>query len=137
MSDVMQKTQTAESTASQQSTREAVRETPPLMPPANILEDAHGVTLLVEMPGVSKDSLQLHCDNQSLVVTGDIEIDMPQEMDSLYADLQTRRYRREFSLSGEQLDTESISAALDNGMLKVEIPKRSELRPRKIEVRTG
>jgi HSP20 family molecular chaperone IbpA len=133
----MQKTQTAESTASQQSTREAVRETPPLMPPANILEDAHGVTLLVEMPGVSKDSLQLHCDNQSLVVTGDIEIDMPQEMDSLYADLQTRRYRREFSLSGEQLDTESISAALDNGMLKVEIPKRSELRPRKIEVRTG
>ncbi len=137
MSEVMQKTQTAESTASQQSSREAVRETPPLMPPANILEDAHGVTLLVEMPGVSRDSLQLHCDNQSLVVTGDIEIDMPQEMDSLYADLQTRRYRREFSLSGEQLDTESISAALDNGMLKVEIPKRSELRPRKIEVRTG
>jgi HSP20 family protein len=137
MSEVMQKTQTAESTASQQSPREAVRETPPLLPRANILEDAHGVTLLVEMPGVSKDSLQLHCDNQSLVVTGDIEIDMPQEMDSLYADLQTRRYRREFSLSGEQLDTESISAALDNGMLKVEIPKRSELRPRKIEVRTG
>ena len=137
MSEVMQKTQTAESTASHQSSREAVRETPPLMPPANILEDAHGVTLLVEMPGVSKNSLQLHCDNQSLVVTGDIEIDMPQEMDSLYADLQTRRYRREFSLSGEQLDTESISAALDNGMLRVEIPKRPELRTRKIEVRTG
>ena len=49
MSEVMQKTQTAESTASHQSSREAVRETPPLMPPANILEDAHGVTLLVEM----------------------------------------------------------------------------------------
>lgn len=137
MSEVMQKTQTAESTRTQQSPREAVRETPPLVPPANILEDAHGVTLLVEMPGVSRDSLQLQCDNRSLVVAGDIEIDMPQGMDSLYADRQTRRYRREFSLSGEQLDTESISAALENGMLKVAIPKRSELRPRKIEVTTG
>jgi HSP20 family molecular chaperone IbpA len=135
MSEVMQNPQASETVAHStdaESTRPA-----PLRPLANILEHEHGVTLLVEMPGVSKERLELQCDGKSLVVAGDIEISMPQDMDSLYADLRTTRYHREFSLSGEQLDTEAVTASLDNGLLKVEIPKRVELRPRKIEVTTG
>jgi HSP20 family molecular chaperone IbpA len=136
MSEVTRKSRASEPNAQQQSTADTDRTTP-LRPPANIMEDAHGVTLLLEMPGVSKDRLQVHCDDKSLVVAGDIAIDLPQDMDSLYADLRTTQYRREFSLSGEQLDTTAIVAQLENGILKIGIPKREELRPRNIEVKAG
>jgi HSP20 family protein len=136
MSEVMQKSQIAEPTASQQAGAEGGG-AKSLLPPADIMEHAHGVTLLVEMPGVSKERLQVHCDTKHLVVSGEIGIEMPKEMASLYADLRTTQYHREFSLSGEQLDTEAVSARLDNGILTIEIPKREELRPRKIEVKAG
>lgn len=136
MSEVMQKKQTSEQTASPQSDA-AERRVTPLLPPADILEHEHGVTLLVDMPGVSKERLQVYCDDKSLVVSGDVGIDMPEDMDSLHADLRTTQYRREFSLSGEQLDTEAVVASMDNGMLRIDIPKRAELRPRKIEVMAG
>jgi HSP20 family protein len=136
MSKVMQKKQTSEQTDSPQSAA-AERRVTPMLPPADILEHEHGVTLLVDMPGVSKERLEVHCDGKSLVVSGDVGIDMPEDMDSLYADLRTTRYHREFSLSGEQLDTEAVAASMDNGMLKIDIPKRAELRPRKIEVMAG
>jgi HSP20 family molecular chaperone IbpA len=130
-------TQKNSETATSQGSATGTKETTPLLPSTNILEHEHGVTLLVEMPGVSKERLQVHCDSRTLVVSGDVEIDMPADMDSLYADLRTTRYRREFSLSGEQLDTDAVSAALENGILKIDIPKREELRPRKIVVRAG
>jgi HSP20 family molecular chaperone IbpA len=136
MSEVMQKSQSTEPSVTQHSAGEPERRKP-LQPPANILEHKHGVTLVVEMPGVSREHLQLHCDGKSLVVDGEISIEMPADMDSLYADLHTTRYRREFSLAGEQLDTDAVSASVDNGILRIEIPKREELRPRKIEVTVG
>ena len=136
MSEVIQKSQTPEQ-ESAGPTIAAANRTQPLLPPANILEHAHGFTVLVEIPGVSKERLQLQCDGKSLIVAGDVEIDMPAGMDSLYADLRTTQYRREFSLSGEQLDTDAVTASLDNGILRIEIPKREELRPRRIEVRSG
>jgi HSP20 family molecular chaperone IbpA len=135
MSEVIHNPQNSDTAVQTQETGK--RQPTPIRPLANILENEHGVTLLVEMPGVSKERLQLHCDGKTLVVAGDIQIDMPEELDSLYADLRTTQYHREFSLSGEQLDTDAVNASLDNGLLKIEIPKRVELRPRKIEVTLG
>jgi HSP20 family molecular chaperone IbpA len=55
-------------------------------------------------------------------------------MEALYADVRSTRYRRRFTLSGE-LETGQIDASLKDGVLSVRIPKRAEVRPRKIEVR--
>jgi HSP20 family protein len=60
--------------------------------------------------------------------------DMPEGMDALYADVRSTRSRRSFALSGE-LETDDIDASLKDGVLRVSIPRRAELRPRKIEVR--
>jgi HSP20 family molecular chaperone IbpA len=54
-------------------------------------------------------------------------------MSALYADLQTTKYRRTFTLSSE-LDSERIAANLKDGLLTVRIPKRAEFRTRKIRV---
>lgn len=108
-----------------------------LYPPVDIYEDSNGITLLMDMPGVSKEHMNLHVDDNNLVVEGDMEIDMPEQMVSLHADIRATHYRRVFSLGGEQLDTGKVKASLKNGLLQIDIPKRAELQPRKIEVRAG
>ena len=105
----------------------------PLVPPADVLEDSDGITLRLDMPGVSKDRLNIQADKNTLVIEGEAQITMPQGMDALYAEVQSTRYRRSFTLSGE-LDAEKTVANVTNGVLSVSIPKRAELRPRKIEV---
>ena len=107
-----------------------------LRTPVDIFEDTEGITLLADMPGVSKDSLNVQVDKDSLIVEGDARIDMPEGMEALYADVRSTRYRRSFALSGE-LETDRIDASLKDGVLRVRIPKRAEARPRKIDIRAG
>ena len=108
-----------------------------LAPPVDIFEDDHGITVQAEMPGVSKDRLNVQADRNSLLIEGDAVIDMPPQMEALYADVQATKYRRSFVLSGELVETERIEATLKDGVLTVRIPKRAEFRPRKVEVRTA
>ena len=104
-----------------------------LIPAVDIFEDAHQLTVQAEMPGVSKDTLNVQADRNSLLIEGDVAIGLPAGMSALYADLQTTKYRRTFALSGE-LETERIAASLKDGLLTVRIPKRAEFRTRKIKV---
>lgn len=107
-----------------------------LAPPVDIFEDAHGITVHAEMPGVARDRLNVQADRNSLLIEGEAAIDMPAGMAALYADVQATRYRRSFVLSGE-LETDRIEATLKDGLLTVRIPKRAEFQPRKIEVRAA
>lgn len=107
-----------------------------LRPPVDIFEDDTGITLLADMPGVSRDRLDIRVDKDTLSITGEIDISMPEGMEAIYADIRSTRYERGFALSGE-MDTEKIEAALRDGVLSLRIPKRAELQPRKIKVRVG
>ena len=99
----------------------------------DIFEDSDGITLEADMPGVSKDRLTLRIDGDTLVLEGKAQFELPEQSEVLYADVRSNIYRRNFVLSRE-LDTSHIQAQLTDGVLKVRIPKRAELRPRKIEV---
>jgi HSP20 family molecular chaperone IbpA len=105
-----------------------------LNPPVDIYEDADGITLTADMPGVSKDRLNIEVDKRTLLIEGDAHLEMPEGIQALYADIRSTRYRRSFSLSPE-LEPNNIDASLKDGVLTLRIPKRAELRPRKIEVR--
>jgi HSP20 family molecular chaperone IbpA len=107
-----------------------------LAPAVDIFENAEGITVQAEMPGVSKDRLNVQADRNNLLIEGDVVIDMPAAIEALYADVQGTKYRRSFVLSGE-LETERIEANLKDGVLTVRIPKRAEYRPRKIDVQTA
>ena len=107
-----------------------------LRPPVDIFEDPEGITLVADMPGVNKERLNLQVDKDSLTVEGEASIDMHESMEAIYADVHSTCYRRSFALSGE-LETAEIDASLKDGVLRVRIPKRAEVRPRKIEVRMG
>ena len=60
-----------------------------LRPPVDIFEDAQGIMVVAELPGVSKDGLNVHGDRNNLVIEGDVSIDMPADMEAVYADVQS------------------------------------------------
>lgn len=124
-------TPATQDTGAQQDTREAQAF---LRPPADIFEDADGITLHLDMPGVARDRVKIDADRQTLSIEGTVAIPTPAAMEALYAEVHSTQYRRSFTLSGE-LDTERIDASLADGVLTVRIPRRAELRPRKIEVK--
>lgn len=109
---------------------------PTLRPPVDIYENNDGITLFADMPGVSRERLNIQVDRDTLAIEGAAAIETPAGMEPLYADVRSTKYRREFSLSSE-LDPDNINATLKDGVLRIHIPKRAEVRPRKIEVRTG
>jgi HSP20 family protein len=107
-----------------------------LKPAVDIFENDHGITMLADLPGVSNDRLNLQVDKDTLRIAGDAAIGAAQGMEPLWAEVRTTRYERAFTLSAE-LDAENITAAMKNGVLTVHIPKRAEVRPRKIQVRVA
>lgn len=107
-----------------------------LRPPVGIYEDEEGISLLLDMPGVSRDRLNIKADRNDLLIEGNAEINMPEGMEALYAEVRSTYYRRSFALTGE-LEADKIDAKLKDGVLSIRIPKRAELRPRRIEVRSS
>jgi HSP20 family molecular chaperone IbpA len=107
-----------------------------MLPPVDIYEDATGITLKADLPGVSKDRLSVQVDKDTLTIEGEAEIQMPEGMEALYADLRSTQFRRSFTLSRE-LQADRIDAQMQDGVLTLKVPKREELQPRKIEVKVG
>lgn len=105
-----------------------------MQPAVDIFEDETGITVQADMPGVSKDGLELNIDSDSLSIVGSIDIKLPNNMSAVYADMRSTRFERSFTLSRE-LDADNIEASLKDGVLTLRIPKREEHKPRKIEIR--
>ncbi|QYF95896.1 Hsp20/alpha crystallin family protein [Massilia sp. PAMC28688] len=104
-----------------------------LRPPVDVIEDAQGITLLADMPGVTRDNLNLRLDSQSLTIEGAMALDIPQQMEGRYIEVGHQHYERTFALSRE-LDGAQATAELNHGVLKIRIPKTQEAAPRKIPV---
>jgi len=109
---------------------------PHVVPPVDIIEDENGITLLADLPGVSRERLGVRVDGDSLSIEGTADVAGPRDMELVYGEAQPPVYRREFSLSRE-LDASRIEAQLKDGVLRLTIPKAEEARPRRIEVRVG
>ncbi len=107
-----------------------------IRPAVDIFEDQSGITLRADMPGVSRDNLDIRIDRDTLSVEAQASISTPEKMEALHAEVQSTRYQRSFSLSGE-LDTDNVEANLKDGVLTLRIHKRAEHQPRKIEVQSA
>jgi len=113
---------------------EAARDERCLMPAVDVFEDAGGITLYADLPGVPKDKLSLQVEAGNLTIEGEVALAVPEGMEATHAEVDLLRYRRAFSLSKE-LDTEKVKAEFANGVLKLRIPKAEHAQPKKIAIR--
>jgi HSP20 family protein len=125
-----------ENTAVTKKAEETGRAEAALMPPVDVIEDASGITLYADLPGVSKDRLTLELHADSLTIEGQVDLGTPGGMESGFAEVRLPRYRRVFTLSKE-LDSEKASAEFKNGVLALRIPKAEHVQPRKIEIKVA
>ena len=107
-----------------------------LLPHVDVVEDASGITLFADLPGVPKDKLNVRIDADSLTIEGDMAFALDSNMEARYAEIQVPHLRRTFTL-GQELDKEKIAAEFKNGVLKLHIPKTEHAKPRKIEVKVA
>ena len=112
------------------------RDQPFVVPPVDVFENESGITLLADLPGVSRDRLGVRVDGESLVIEATASTSGPQEMQLVYGEAQYPSYRRQFTLSRE-LDASRIEAALKDGVLRLTIPKLEEAKPRRIDVQVA
>jgi HSP20 family protein len=111
------------------------RNQPTLTPRVDVLEDATGITVLADLPGVARDALEIHVEGDSLTIEGTVSATTPEAMEATYAEIRVPRYRRSFTLSRE-LDAGRIEAQLKDGVLRLRIPKQEQAQPRRISVKT-
>lgn len=107
-----------------------------MLPPVDVLEDASGITLYADLPGVPKDKLGIRVEADTLTIEGGLSLPLATNMEASHAEVYLPRYRRAFTL-GQELDREKVSAEFRNGVLKLHIPKAEHAKPRRIEVKVA
>jgi HSP20 family protein len=107
-----------------------------VIPPVDVFENDTSITMLADLPGVTREQLQVRVDGENLVLEATATTSGPQDMQLVYGEAQCPAYRRQFTLSRE-LDASRIEAQLRDGVLRLTIPKAEEARPRRIQVQVG
>lgn len=103
-----------------------------VMPPANISASNNEYLVEVEMPGVDKSGLEITVEGNELTIIGHRKGDTPQGQ-LYYSEWPEADFRRVFEL-GPDVDTTKINAQLEQGVLKLRLPKSEKAKPRKIQI---
>ena len=103
-----------------------------ISPRVNINETKDGYLLEAEMPGVTKTGLEIALEGNELTLIGRRQEDV-RGLDLVYRESTLRDFRRVFVLD-PTIDTAKIEAKIDNGVLRLHLPKAEKVKPRKIQV---
>ncbi|WP_217351396.1 Hsp20/alpha crystallin family protein [Aquisalimonas sp. 2447] len=115
---------------------EASRPERSLVPPVEIYEEDDALYLVADMPGVTKDTLDVEIGNKVLEIEGRITVDMPENVTPMFAEVRASRYARRFTL-GDDIDTTNAEASIRDGVLTVKLPKQDSHRRRRIDIQTA
>jgi HSP20 family protein len=107
-----------------------------LIPPVDIVEDETGITITADLPGASKDRLEIKMEGEHLLIEAEAAVAVPEGLQLLHTEIGEPRYRRAFRLSRE-LDGSKIEASLKDGVLTLRIPRIEQAQPRRIEVQVA
>ncbi len=122
----------------QEVTGPAEQTTPGLVftPAVDIFETEKEITLLADMPGVKADDLTIDLRDNTLTLSAEVAPVDDSDGESLLMEYETGRYYRQFTL-GELINQDNIDAKLNDGVLRLTLPKVEKATPKKIAVKTG
>jgi len=103
------------------------------LPPTDIFESDDVLTIVMEMPGVGREDVDVNVENGVLRVEGRLDFSKYEGMQPVYTEYNIGHYRRSFSLSSK-VDQDRISAQMQDGVLTLLLPKAEEAKPRRISV---
>ena len=102
-------------------------------PVTDIFETQDALKVILEMPGVDKDGVEVHVENGVLTIDGQVDFSKYEGLGPVYTEYNVGNYTRSFQLSNK-IDQERISADLQDGVVTLVLPKSEKAKPRKIKV---
>ncbi len=106
-----------------------------IVPPVDIYESDDMYLILMDLPGVNKDTIEVVTEDDVLRVSAKaLEVD--KEWKPVSIEFNISDYKREFNI-GNKVNKEKIKAKYENGILRIELEKSEIAKPRKIEVKAG
>lgn len=110
---------------------------PDWIPALDVYEAEDRLELTLELPGIDPDAVELTVEDSVLSITG------TRQFRSDVSEENYRRVERRYGSFTRSLvlpptaDAEGIKASFDKGVLTIEVPKREEAKPKKIEIKAS
>ena len=105
-------------------------------PRVDIFEDDQALIIVADMPGVQTDDVNIDLRDDVLTLTGIPSVSVSEQERYLIQEFETGKYFRQFTLS-EVIDQTNIQAKLNNGVLRVTLPKVGPAKPHKVKITEG
>ena len=106
-------------------------------PPVDIYEDEHNITLKLEVPGIDEKDIDVRIENNTLTVHGERKLEKEEKEENFRrVERQYGSFTRSFMLPST-VDPGQVSAHYDRGVLKINLAKKAEAKPKQIKVNIG
>jgi HSP20 family protein len=117
--------------------REEALTTSSFAPAVDVYEDEHKITLKIEVPGIDEKDIDIRVENNLLTVHGERKFEKEEKEENYRrVERQYGSFTRSFNLPST-VDAENITADYDRGVLKVQLAKKAEAKPKQIKVNVG
>jgi len=104
------------------------------LPPVDISEDDHNITLQAEIPGVKQEDLNITLENNVLTITGERKFKEEEKKENFHRiERRYGKFTRSFTLPAS-VDAENVNAVFENGLLKITLAKKEEFKPKQITI---
>jgi HSP20 family protein len=115
---------------------ERMRDRTCFVPRADVYETEENVFVVVDMPGVGEENIDITLENNILTINGNSNLEIPDGYSLAFAEFEPGDYERSFRLT-DRIDRDGIQATYKDGVLSLNLPKADEAKVRKISVSTG
>ena len=106
-------------------------------PLVDVYEDEHNITLKIEVPGIDEKDIDVRIENNTLTVHGERKMEKEEKEENFRrVERQYGSFTRSFTLP-TTVEAEKVSAHYDKGMLKIQLAKKAEAKPKQIKVSVG
>lgn len=103
------------------------------VPVTDIFETPEALTVVLEMPGVDRNSIEANVKDDIVTIEGRIDFSKYEGMQPVYTEYNVGHYARSFQISNK-VDQSKISAQMKDGVVTIVLPKAEQAKPRKIQV---
>ena len=117
--------------------REEALTTSTFAPPVDVYEDEHNVTLKIEVPGIDEKDIDVRIENNTLTVHGERKFEKEEKEENFRrVERQYGSFTRSFTLPNT-VDNEQVQANYEKGILRIQLAKKAEAKPKQIKVNMG
>jgi HSP20 family protein len=101
-------------------------------PAADIYETESGYAIAIDLPGISRDAVEIDVDDNRLIVKGTRNVEQSKHRN----ERPRGKFARSFSIPGS-VDQGGIGADYKDGVLQIRLPKRQEQKAQKITIKVS